>query len=73
MLQILPLTTQGFMIDGDYQKVTSVNDIFYSVYNKGFDGPFSSPTVLINDSTTNSRLVLNENQRTGVFNSIFKP
>lgn len=67
-----PLTTQGYMTDGDYQFLTTQGNNFYAIYTKSFNGPFTPPTVFFTDPVHNATVLLDDNYRTAPFVSIIK-
>lgn len=67
-----PLTTQGYMTDGDYLFLTARHHNFYAIYTKSFNGPFNSPTVYFSDPQNNATVLLDENLRTAPFVSLIK-
>lgn len=67
-----PLTTQGYMTDGDYPFLTAHGDNFYAIYTKSFNGPFTPPTVFFIDPVHNATILLDDNYRTAPFVSIVK-
>lgn len=67
-----PLTSQGFMTDGDYPFLTAQHNNFYAIYTKSFNGPFSPPTVFFTDPLHNATVLLDDNYRTAPFVSIIE-
>jgi hypothetical protein len=67
-----PLTTQGYMTDGDYQFMTTHGNDFYAIYTKSFNGPFAPATVFFTDPIHQAIILLDNNYRTAPFVSIIK-
>jgi len=67
-----PLTTQGYMTDGDYQFLTTHGNNFYAIYTKSFNGPFTPATLFFADPVHNATVLLDNNYRTAPFVSIIK-
>lgn len=67
-----PTTSQGVMTEGDYQFLTARDNNFYAIYMKSFDGPFTSPTVVLSDPIHNATILLDNNLRTAPFVSVVK-
>lgn len=67
-----PTTTQGVMTDGDYQFLTALDDNFYAIYTKSFDGPFKPATLFFEDPINHATILLDDNCRTAPFFSAIK-
>lgn len=67
-----PLTTQGYMTDGDYQFLTVHKNSFYAIYTKSFNGPFKPAKLFFADPVHNAKVFLDRNNRTAPFVSIVK-
>jgi len=65
-----PLTTQGYMTDGDYPFLTAQCNNFYAIYTKSFNGPFTPATLFFSDPAHMATVYLDNNYRTAPFVSI---
>lgn len=67
-----PLTSIGYMTDGDYPFLTAQKNDFYAIYTKSFNGPFTPPTVFFVDPVYMATILLDINHRTAPFVSVIK-
>jgi hypothetical protein len=65
-----PVTAQGVMTDGDYAFLAAEAERFYAIYTKSAKGPFKPSIPILNDPSTQSLLLLNDNYRQAPFVSI---
>jgi hypothetical protein len=67
IMQNGPDTTIGVMTNGDYNQLMARDDDFYAIYVKSHNGPFNPPTVIYNDTVTDTVLLLDDNKRTSPY------
>jgi hypothetical protein len=67
-----PVTRSGVMTDADYLFLTALNNRFYAIYTKSFQGPFKPATLFFEDPIHQATLLIDDNQRTAPFVSIIK-
>lgn len=68
-----PRTSLGVMTNGDYSFLDTHNHHFYAIYTQSEKGPFAPPVPILNDTQTDTLLLLDKNHRTAPFVSIVKP
>lgn len=70
ILQHGPLTSLGYMTNGDYPEVIAVDEFFYATYTIASPGPFVPATEIPVVTDPPSTLLLDTNRRTSTFVSL---
>jgi len=68
-----PTTSQGIMTNGDYSFLTARHSTFYAIFTMSKCGPFSPPVTLMNDPSSSTVLLLDDNYRSAPFARTVKP